>query len=408
MKRGTLVLLVVIAGAAITAGAVYAHRGDAPPQLSTAAITRGPIVAVVSATGTLQPVVNVEVGAEVSGIVQELYADFNSMVHKGQLLAKLDQSTFTTAVEEARGNLAGAQADAERLRVAQTAADMALKRAQELSSRELLPAQDLQSAVTDAHTAAADVAAADAKVVQMKAALQMAEVSLSKTIITSPIDGVVTARSVDVGQTVSASFSAPTLFIIAADLTRMQVNANIDESDVGQIKPGQVVSFHVDAYPDRMFRGTMNQVRLDAATVNNVVTYSAIVDAPNPDLALKPGMTATLSIETARRDDVLRVPTAALRFKPDASVLAHYAPGSTAQAPAPGKGMWVMNGTTIAPVTVTAGLADATYTELLNTPVGEGAVIVTRAIAPVPGAPAPAAASGNPLMPTRPGGNGRR
>jgi HlyD family secretion protein len=398
----------LLAGAAITAGAVYAHRGEAAPYLSTAAVTRGPVVAVVSSTGTLQPVTNVEVGAQITGIIQSLYADFNSMVHKGQLLAKLDPSTFESALQEARANLAGAEADDQRLKVAKTAADMALSRAQELSSRELLPAQDLQSAENDAHTAAADVAAADAKIVQMKADVEMAEVNLAKTVITSPIDGVVTARSVDVGQTVSASFSAPTLFIIAADLTRMEVNANIDESDVGQIKPAQPVTFHVDAYPERTFRGTVNQVRLDAATVNNVVTYSAIIDAPNPDLSLKPGMTATLNIEVARRDGVLRVPSAALRFKPDASVLAHYAAGSAAAAPATtGKGVWVMNGSSIAPVAVTPGLSDATYTEIVNSPISEGAAVVTRSQAPEAGVPAPATGTGNPLLPQRPGA-GRR
>src|SRR6185437_1677734 len=155
--------------------------------------------------------------------------------------------------------------------------------------------------------------------------------------ITSPIDGVVTARNVDVGQTVSASFSAPTIFVIAADLTRMQLNANIDESDVGQVHAGQPVSFHVDAYPDREFRGTVREIRLDPATVSNVVTYSGIIDAPNPTLELKPGMTATLNIEVARHDNVLRAPAAALRFRPDADVLAHYAESPSTPVPPAGK-----------------------------------------------------------------------
>jgi len=403
MTRTTLALLALIAGAGVTAGAVYAHRGTAVPQLTTAAVTRGTVVSVVAATGTLQPVTNVQVGAEITGIIESLGADFNSMVHKGQVLAKLDQSTFQTTLDQARANLEGTQADAARLRVTREAADTALARARELSARQLIPAQDLQSAETDAHTAAADVAGADAKIEQAKADVSMAEVNLAKTIITSPIDGVVTARNVDVGQTVSASFSAPTLFVIAADLTHMQLNANIDESDLGQIKPGQSVSFTVDAYPDRLFRGTLTQIRLDPATVSNVVTYSAIIDAPNPTLDLKPGMTATLSVEVARRDNVLRVPSTALRFKPDADVLAHYGGAPSASVPATGKGVWVVNGTAIAPVVVATGISDGTYTELTGSGIGEGTVVVVRAGVQAAGTRAATGNQGNPLLPTRPG-----
>jgi HlyD family secretion protein len=402
MTRKGFALVSLVLGAGITAGAFYAHSGDAAPQLATAAVTRGPIVSVVQATGTLQPVTNVEVGAQVTGIVEALYADFNSVVHKGQLLAKLDPSTFETTLEQARGTLAGAEADAVRVRVAKEASDIALQRAQELSAKELLPAQDLQSAETDARTAATDVASADAKVAQAKAAVSMAEVNLAKTIITSPIDGVATARSVDVGQTVSASFSAPTLYVIAADLTHMQLNASIDESDLGQIKAGQPVTFHVDAYPDRTFRGTLQQVRLDAATVSNVVTYSAIIDAPNPTLELKPGMTATLAVEIARRDNVLRVPVAALRFKPDTEVMAHYVGPQAPVAPAAGKGVWVMNGATIAPVAVTTGISDGTQTEITGTSVAEGALVVTRSAAAGSGTPTASGGANNPLLPARP------
>lgn len=403
MTRRTTAVLVLIAAASVTAGAFYSRSGDAAPELTTAPVTRGSVVPVVSATGTIQPVISVEVGAQITGIIESLNVDFNSIVHKGQVLAKLDQSTFLTTLAQARANFEGAQADAARLRVAKEAADMALSRARELSSRQLIPAQDLQQAETDARTAAADVAASAALVEQAKAEESMAEVNLAKTIITSPIDGVVTARNVDVGQTVSASVSAPTLYVIAADLTRMQLNANIDESDLGQIKPGQPVSFHVDAYPDREFHGTLTQIRLDPAMVSNVVTYSAMIDAPNPTLELKPGMTATLSVEVARRDNVLRVPTAALRFKPDAGVLAHYTTPATAVSPATGKGLWVLNGTAITPVAATAGLSDSTYTELVGSPIGEGALVVIRSSAPGTAPAAPASRTGNPLLPSRPG-----
>jgi HlyD family secretion protein len=285
--------------------------------------------------------------------------------------------------------------------VAKTAADAALARARELAARQLIPAQDLQTAETDSRTAAAQVTAAAAKVAQATSAVESAQVNLAKTIITSPIDGVVTARNVDVGQTVAASFSAPTLFVIAADLAKMQVNASVDESDVGQVAAGQPVTFHVDAYPNDTFAGTVSQVRLDPTTTNNVVVYSAIIDAPNPGLKLKPGMTANATIEVARRDDVLRVPAAALRFKPDTTVLAQYAGGASAPAGPAGRTVWVLNGAAIAPVTVKPGATDGTNTEIAGGALAEGALVVTRAaLATSPATPA-SAASNNPLLPSR-------
>jgi HlyD family secretion protein len=404
MKRRTLSLIALLAAASITVGAFYSRRGDAAAVLTTSAATRGAIVSVVSATGTVQPVTTVQVGSQVSGIIEVLSADFNSIVHKGQVLARLDQSTYASSLQQARANFAGAQADADRLRVAKAAADSALARAHELASRQLLPLADLQTAETDTRTAAAQVVAGDAKVTQAKSAVETAEVNLAKTVIMSPIDGVVTARNVDVGQTVAASFSAPTLFVIAADLSKMQLSANIDESDVGQVVTGQPVTFHVDAYPNEVFEGTLSQVRLNPSTLNNVVTYAAIIDAPNPALKLKPGMTATATIEVARRDDVLRVPSAALRFKPDAAVLAQFAGGAKLPASSgPAKTVWVKNGETIAPVTVHTGASDGTFTEVIGTPFAEGTALVTRAVSATATSASPVAASGNPLLPSRPG-----
>jgi len=312
MKRKTLALLALVVAATITVGAFYTRRGDDAPAFTTEAVSRGDIVNVVSSTGTVQAVTTVEVGSQVSGTIESLGADFNSIVKKGQLLAKLDQSTYISAVEQAKASLVNAEAEVERLQVAKTAADAALSRARDLASRQLIPTADLQTAETSSASAKAQVAGAEAKVVQARAAVKTAQVNLDKTTILSPIDGVVIARNVDVGQTVAASFSAPTLFLIAADLSDMQVNASIDESDVGQIRNGEPVTFRVDAYPNDTFKGTVSQVRLDPATVQNVVTYAAIINAPNEALKLKPGMTANVTIEVARRDDVLRVPTAAL------------------------------------------------------------------------------------------------
>jgi len=390
------------ATATISVGAYYSRRSEPAAALTTAAVTRGSIVSIVSATGTVQPVTSVQVGSQVSGIIESLTADFNSIVHKGQVVAKLDQSTFVSSLEQAQASLVNAQAEADRLRVAKASAAAALARAQELSSRELIPAQDLQSAQTDARSAAAQVTAADAKATQAKSAVESAQVNLAKTVIASPIDGVVTARNVDVGQTVSASFSAPTLFVIAADLSKMQVNANVDESDVGQVAAGDPVTFHVDAFPNDTFTGTVSQVRLDPATTNNVVVYAAIIDAPNPGLKLKPGMTANASIEVARRDGVLRVPAAALRFRPDTTVLAQYG-GASAPSTAAGKSVWVLNGNTLAAVPVQSGATDGTYTEVTGDAVREGALVVTRAASASSSSATPAStSSNNPLLPSRP------
>jgi HlyD family secretion protein len=394
MKRA---IIGVVLLAAIGAGAwYYYHRPQQGPSFTTVAVTRGSIVKVVAATGTLQSVVSVNVGAEVSGIVATLGADYNSIVKKGQVLATLDPSLFKTAVEQSQANLDAAKAEVERLKAAQVVADVTLGRDQSLAKRELLAAQDLQTAETDSRSAKADVAAAEAKVVQAQADLSNAQVNLSKSVITSPIDGVVTSRSVDIGQTVASSFNTPTLFIIAADLTKLQIAANIDESDVGMMKNGQDVTFRVDAFPNDTFHGTVAQVRLNAATVNNVVTYTTIIDAPNPQLKLKPGMTANLTVEISRVDNVLRVPAAALRFRPPQQ-------GAPASSPAPkqaptgtpaGGGLthasatrgpnapptvWRTDGVGLFPVKVQTGLSDGTFTELINPPFGEATMLVTQA-----------------------------
>jgi HlyD family secretion protein len=399
MKRKAFTLTALVAAATITLGAFYSRQGDEAPALTTDAITRGDIVNVVSATGALQAVTMVQVGSQVSGTIESLMADFNSIVTKGQVLAKLDQSTYLSGVEQVQAALVNAEAEVERLQVARVAADNALERARELSTRQLLPAADLQAAETASRSAAAQVVGARAKVVQARSAVDAANVNLGKTVIRSPIDGVVIARNVDVGQTVAASLSAPTIFVIAADLSDMQVNASVDESDVGQIRAGQPVTFRVDAYPSATFDGTVSQVRLDPTTANNVVTYAAIIDAPNPELKLKPGMTATVTIEVARREGVLRAPAAALRFKPSGDLLQKL----VVAAPA-GKSpvVWVSANGQLTPAAVQAGASDGAFTELVNSSLAEGTLVVTRAASTTASSAAPAAATnGNPLMPSR-------
>src|SRR5437764_8437339 len=315
--RKTILLVLILVIAAGGGYAYYAYtKKDEPPTVSTAKVTRGDIVDTVGATGQLQAVTTVQVGTQVSGTVQQLSADFNSLVHKGQVIARLDPSLFQTQIEQARANLLRAQADLDRLRVTLNDAQTKLKRSQELYNQKLVSQVDLEAAQVAVQSADAQLKSQQAAVTQAQASLQQNQVNLEHTIITAPIDGLVISRNVDVGQTVAASMSAPTLFILAADLTKMQVIASLDESDVGRIRPGQVVHFRVDAYPAEDFVGAVSQVRLQPQTVQNVVTYNTVIDVPNPELKLKPGMTANVNIEIARRNNALRVPNAALRFRP--------------------------------------------------------------------------------------------
>jgi HlyD family secretion protein len=381
MKRRLVIISLAVGLPMIAAGGVYARRDHAAPDVVTAPVTRGAIVSAVAATGTVEAVTTVEVGSQVTGTIQSLGADFNSIVKKGQVLVRLDPAVMQSTVEQARANLERASADVDRLRVALADADRKLSLARDLAARQLIPAADLEDAVVEKQSAEAQVGSAEAATSQARASLRQAQVNLEKTVIASPIDGIVIARSVDIGQTVSASVSAPTLFVIAADMTQMQVNASVDESDVGRIAAGQTVSFTVDAYPNDTFHGTVEQVRLNPEVSSNVVTYTAIVSAPNPELKLKPGMTANLTIEVARRNGVLRVPVSALRFRPTPDVIKAFDGGadisSADQRPA-GSTLWQLVAGTLEPVAVTAGTTDGTFTEILEGPLGEGTQVVTR------------------------------
>jgi HlyD family secretion protein len=378
MKR--LIATVTVIALTVLSVVIYARRGSVPAEISTDVVSRGSIVKVVSASGTLEAVETVQVGTQVSGSVQMLSADFNSIVRKGQVLARLDPSLIQADINRAEANLLGAEADRDRLKVTLADAEIKLQRARELTARQLIPVTDLESAEMTRKTLQAQVRAADAQVTQAGAAVAQAKVNLSKTVIASPIDGIVISRAVDVGQTVAASLQAPTLFTIAADLSHMQVNASIDESDLGNIHDGQPVTFKVDAYPAETFRGVVKQVRLNPVVAQNVVTYAAIISAPNPKLELKPGMTANLSIEVTRRDDVLRVPAAALRFKPSTEVLASLgqSPGSNEAKTNPGT-LWTYDGELLKAVPVKAGVTDGTFTELLEGSIVEGTRVATRA-----------------------------
>jgi len=301
--RRVLLAIVVIAAVAASIG-IYMKRenGKSEPKYRTEAAEVGSVAETVAATGTISAVTTVQVGSQVSGIVAKLYADYNSPVKKGQLLAELDPTPFQQQVEQRQADLLGAQVQVRN-------AEIQFQRTQRLVQEQLTPQADYDTA-----KAAYDAAVAQAA--QSEASLKQAKTNLSYTKIFSPIDGIVVARQYDVGQTVAASFQAPTLFTIAEDLTKMQVQADVDQSDISRVSVGQQARFTVDAYADEPFSGQISQIRLNATQNQNVITYPVMIDVPNPDAKLKPKMTADVTIEVARVSDVLRVPNAALRFRP--------------------------------------------------------------------------------------------
>ncbi len=321
MKKTLLILALLAVG--ITAYGYLAYdTGEFVPEIRTVQVVEGDILDAVVATGALEAVTTVNVGSQVSGIIQDLRVDYNSIVRRGDVIMRLDPSLFETQVEQARANLIRAEADVERLRVSLDDAGVQLSRLKDLAERELISATELEAAQVEERLAEAQLKSAEAAVTQAAASLNQEEVNLEHTVIRAPIDGIVISRLVDAGQTVAASLQAPELFVIAADLAKMRVIANIDESDVGRVRPNQRVTFTVDAFPGDVFEGTVSQIRLEPIVTQNVVTYATVVDAPNPDLRLKPGMTATITLEVARRENVLRIPASALRFRPTPAMFA--------------------------------------------------------------------------------------
>ena len=324
MKK-TIITLVVIAAIAASVGGYYYTRPGPEPKVSLAQVSRGDITEVVSATGTLDAVTAVTVGSQVGGIIQELgengvKVDFNSIVKKGQVLLKINPDAINTQIEQAKATLVQRQADLERNKVSVEDATVKARRTRELFAKKLSTQADLDTAEVAVKSAKASLRSSEASLAQAEANVNQQQVNLANTIIRSPIDGIVIQRTVDVGQTVQASYQSPTLFIVAADLTQMKCTANIDESEVGKIRPGQNVKFRIDAYPTDTFTGKVIQVRLQPIVVQNVVTYGTVIEVPNLDYKLKPGMTANVQIEIAKRTDVVRVPNTAIRFRPTAEI----------------------------------------------------------------------------------------
>src|SRR5438270_2758060 len=383
MKRFVPWIALIVA-LLIVASLVRQCRSSASENYQIATVTRGPITQAVTATGTLNPVVNVQVGSQVSGNILKLFADFNSQVKAGQIVAQIDPALFQATVTQAEGDLANAQAALELAKLNAT-------RTQELFARKTSSQADLDQAMANLHQAEANV-----KIKQ--GALDKAKADLDHCTITSPIDGIVISRNVDVGQTVAASLQAPIIFQIANDLTKMQIDSNVAEADVGVLQVGQDVDFTVDAFPMRTFHGKVVQVRNAPITVQNVVTYDTVIGVSNPDLKLKPGMTANVSIIVAHKDNVLQIKNAALRYRPAEAAPAERSSSKTASggptSRTPGgaqrgagrerrpseRTVYVLSGGRPNPVQIKTGISDGVVTEVIEG-LKEGDRVVTAELA---------------------------
>jgi len=428
----------VLAGVVVVIGVVaaIALNRSGQPQNFTAKVERGEIHDVVEATGMINAVITVQVGSQVSGVIAKLYVDFNSRVHKGQVVALIDPALLQGALlqatadyENAKANLVAAKANLDKAKAAMVQTKADYDRTVDLAKDGIMSQQQLDLAKANSDSAKAAVGAADASVSQAeaqasqkKAAVEVSQTNLNYTVIKSPIDGTVVARNVDVGQTVAASLQAPTIFTIAQDLKKMQVYAKTDESDVGNVKLGKQVTFKVDAFPKETFRGVVSQVRMNATTIQNVVTYDTIIDFDNPDLKLFPGMTAYVTIPVATVQNVMKLPNTALRYKPpmpQEEILALYkqygieggerrlgsnevaaAERTTAAGPnaiqprtprADNALVWKLHpDNTMEPVKVALGITDHAYTEVtsvLHGDLKEGDELVVRTVLPKSSAP---------------------
>jgi len=377
MKKA-VILIAVLVVAGVAAFFVLRGRGNGV-QYKTEQVSRGDVIETVTASGQLNAITTVNVGTQVSGRIKNIYVDFNSPVKKGQVIAEVDPEIYQSQVDQARGNLAMARANLEKAEAALVDAKRNYDRSSELFAKDLIAKSDRDTAETNYQSAKAAVGAAKAQITQLQAALDYAETNLKYTKIISPVEGVVISRSIDVGQTVVASFQAPTLFTIAQDLTKMQIDTNVNEADIGGIQVGQNVSFTVDAYPELTFKGKVWQVRNAPIIVSNVVTYDVVITVDNPELKLKPGMTANASIIIAEKKDVLRAPNAALRFVPQEKSSANNRVSKPAKPVYKGPGVWVVQNGQPVRVSVTTGISDDSYTEILSGGIKEGQEVIVGA-----------------------------
>ncbi len=392
MRRAILIISVLAIGLAIGGYVFFNGERKAPVRYRTTAVERGPVISLVTATGTINPVVSVQVGTQVSGMIKSLHADFNSVVKAGDIVAVIDSEPLRARRDQAASNLEMSKANTARARTDLVQRKRELDRVKSLVAQQFVSQNDVDVAVTNSQAAEAQMNVAAAQVKQAEAALNAVELELKYTVIRSPVNGIVVARNVEVGQTIAASFATPNLFLIALDLTKMQVDTNVSESDIGGITEGKEATFTVDAYPGYQFSGTIRQVRLSPINVQNVVTYNVVVNVDNQDLRLKPGMTANVSIVVAQRDAVLKVPNAALRFTPPTSGQvdrtklggtptkekgAEPSAGAGRGTQAPSRTVWMQGATgELEPIHVQMGISDGVVTEILSEELSEGTLVV--------------------------------
>ena len=371
------IIIAILLFAAVVSGIWFflTKENNQGVKYKTAKVERGNIESEVSATGTINAVVTVQVGSQISGTIEELYADFNSIVKKGQVVAILDQKTFIAQRDQAKANLINIRANVERAKADLFDKKQRFDRVTKLYNEGLIASSERDSAEAAYLSSEAQLKSTEAQVEQYKAMLELTEVNLEYTIIKSPVDGIVISRNVDTGQTVAASFQTPTLFTIARDLTKMQVNTNVDEADIGAVKIGQEAAFTVDAYPELVFRGAVSQIRNAPIIVQNVVTYDVIIEVANKNLELKPGMTANVSIITSSRDNALKMPNAALRFKPDGEI------NKKTVKQEKGAKVWLLQNGQIKPVAIKTGISDGSYTEIVEGELKEGDNVVVESSA---------------------------
>jgi HlyD family secretion protein len=369
------IIITILLFAVVSSGIwfFYIKKNHKTIKYKTAQVEVGSIESQISATGSVNAVVTVQIGSQVSGTIKELHVDFNSQVKKGQIIAVLDQKTFKAQRDQANANLINAKANVEKANADVVDKKQKFDRLLKLFKEGLTSRSDRDSAEAVYLTSLAQVKSAKAQVEQNKAALELAEVNLGYTIIKSPVDGVVISRNVDIGQTVAASFQTPTLFTIAKDLTKMQINTNVDEADIGTVKLAQEAYFTVDAFPESVFKGVVSQIRNAPIIVQNVVTYDVIIEVANKNLELKPGMTANVSIVTERKDKVIKIPNAALRFKPQEQEYVIYKSVKMEK----GIKVWLLTkDQQIKPASVKTGISDGAFTEVKEGEVKEGDEII--------------------------------
>ena len=392
MRRAALIIGVLAVGLAIGGYVVFNGERKAPVRYRSAPVERGQVISLVTATGTINPVVSVQVGTQVSGMIKSLHADFNSVVKAGDIVALIDPEPFRARRDQAASNLEMSKANVARAKTDLAQRKRELDRVRSLVAQQFVSQNDVDVAATNFQAAEAQMNVAGAQVKQAEAVLNAAELDLKYTVIRSPVNGIVVARNVEVGQTIAASFATPNLFLIALDLTKMQVDTNVSESDIGGITEGKEAAFTVDAYPGYQFAGTIRQVRLAPINVQNVVTYNVVVSVDNEDLRLKPGMTANVSIVVAQRDGVLKVPNAALRFTPpsagqgDRSIPGgqlvkekggEQTIGAGRGIGAPSRTVWKQGSSgELEPIRVQTGISDGLATEIVSQELSEGATVV--------------------------------